>query len=794
MSAVLSLPVDAPDAPAGTLRPGMTVQWKTGRYLVGALQGSTVHLAAMDDGGEDALVVLCVLVSAPDFAVLKADGMAQEPEAVPDLSVLERLDEEQLKDVRRWEEHVREVLTGRPVGARDGAFTARRGYDPATTTRTARYALKAAELKAAGLTGSVATVQRKCLAYEAHGLLGLVDKRWLRTSTVHGNVDERVVALIQQEDKAQRGASAGTFSRLYKRVRAALRRAHPDEYRALMPARTTFYDLLKRLGISAESLKAAPGRGSDATALPEPPYHPAPVSLLGERVEIDGTGLDVLALGDDGRPVAVELTYALDVLSRSFIAGMIVPKASGRKKGPGSRRRGGRGTKSLDAALLLGQAMAPLAARPGWSPQALAANSDLPYAKMLAGDPRMAGAAARPVIRPKTVVVDNAKIFKARHFKDVCSMLGIEVESARERTPTDKAVIERTNASVKSMFSQFVAGYTGNSLATRGDDVDKERLWTLNELQDLWHEWVVTEWQRRPHEGLRSPFLPSLVLTPNQMYAAAVAVEGAVPRPVTPDESRKLLLQAKRTVTRDGIKIGNRTYVSHRIREFKNRHTGIKGQGRRWPVYYNPYEPSRVWLYDHTVEKDPARSPWVPFDFKCQHLIRDSWTQYLWEKAADLVAGLVGREGSEEEIARAVDDLLARARRGPSPTSTSVKPVAAFVPQPLEIAETPANPYAGITRAEPGSVTPAPSLNVDAKDLFPGRRAALPAAVPEPAAPPASPGQPRPPRRRPAPAGAHSLGGSAGDIFRELAADPSERPAPRPDQDRPPPSQDPQET
>ncbi|MFD5358314.1 Mu transposase C-terminal domain-containing protein [Streptomyces tendae] len=39
--------------------------------------------------------------------------------------------------------------------------------------------------------------------------------------------------------------------------------------------------------------------------------------------------------------------------------------------------------------------------------------------------------------------------------------------------------------------------------------------------------------------------------------------------------SGKLLLHAKRTVTRDGIRIGNRTYVSHRIREFKNRHTGI---------------------------------------------------------------------------------------------------------------------------------------------------------------------------------------------------------------------------
>ncbi|MFD5358313.1 hypothetical protein ACFWJ2_02845 [Streptomyces tendae] len=55
-----------------------------------------------------------------------------------------------------------------------------------------------------------------------------------------------------------------------------------------------------------------------------------------------------------------------------------------------------------------------------------------------------------------------------------------------------------------------------------------------------------------------------------------------------------------------------------------------------------------MWLYDHTVEKDPARGPWVPFDFEYQHLIRDAWTQYLWEKAAGLVSGFVGREGSGE--------------------------------------------------------------------------------------------------------------------------------------------------
>lgn len=377
-------------------------------------------------------------------------------------------------------------------------------------------------------------------------------------------------------------------------MRTALRRAYPEEFKELWPARSTFYDLLGRLGISASSEGAAARRDGGPGEEPAVgPFRPAMVSLLGERVQIDSTGLDVLARGDDGHPVQVECTYGFDVLTRNFAAGMIVPKRPGRRKGPGSRRRGGRGTKALDASLLLTQMMAPLPARPGWSPQALAENSDLPYAQMVASDPRMAGAAARPVIRPKTVVVDNAKIFKAQHFKDACEMLRIEVEPARERTATDKAIIERTNASLKSGFSQFVAGHTTDRLDRRGKNVEREPPLSLNELQDLWHEWVVTKWQSTPHEGLRSPLLPAMVLTPSQMYAAAVAVEG-LPWPASPEESRKLLLRARRIITRDGIRIDNRTYVSPRIKDFKHRHSGIRGQGRRWSVYYNPYAPQRV--------------------------------------------------------------------------------------------------------------------------------------------------------------------------------------------------------
>lgn len=55
------------------------------------------------------------------------------------------------------------------------------------------------------------------------------------------------------------------------------------------------------------------------------------------------------------------------------------------------------------------------------------------------------------------------------------------------------------------------------------------------------------------------------------------------------------------------------------------------------------------------------------FDFKYQHLINDAWNQYLWEQAADLVADRIGRDGSEEDIALAVDNLLAPSTTRPLP-------------------------------------------------------------------------------------------------------------------------------
>lgn len=648
-----TLQADAADE--NQLRLGARVRWQGGTYQVQVLQGFEVQLSCLDEDGQDARALVSAVVGADDFAVLDEAGGQCEREQVTDTSRLSLLSETEMKLVRDWERHLREVDEGALPDAEEGAAP-RPGYDLGQFTVRQRLAAKAAEMKSLGFRhASVGTIERRRRAYQARGVFGLI--REIVPGSPWGRTDERVVRLLLAEVKAGLGESDGDASRLYERLQAAVRHKYKVEYDKLMVSRATFYRLLKRLDISVDALHWPTDRRLDEANGAVPPYTPTRALRLGEQVQIDSTGLDVLAIGDDGRPVQVELTAAIDVASRTIIGAMIVPKVPGR--GPRGRRLGGRATRSFDAVLMLAQALAPMPARPGWSPRAMAEQSEMPYADLVACDPRMAGAAARPIIRPRMVIVDHGKIFNSEHFDDVCRMLRINVRPARERTATDKAIVESTFNAIKRRFSQHVAGYTGSDLRRRGKHVTEGPLWSLNELQDLLDEWIALDWQQKPHAGLRSPFLPGLTISPNRMYATLVAAEGHVPLVLTAHENRKLLPFNHLKVTDKGVKIGNRTYNSEALQEYKGQHTGIAGQGKRWQIRYSPYAPRYVWLWDHTTDD------WVEAEFIHQRLISDEWTQWTWEQATLNVLEDGGRKEDERRISREVSKLRERARRGP---------------------------------------------------------------------------------------------------------------------------------
>jgi hypothetical protein len=120
-------------------------------------------------------------------------------------------------------------------------------------------------------------------------------------------------------------------------------------------------------------------------------------------------------------------------------------------------------------------------------------------------DAQLVHAAARPVIVPETIVCDHGKAFLSHAFRVSCRFLRIDLQPARKAMPTDKPHVERTIASVGTLFAQYLAGYVGRGVEHRGQDVTADRLWTLREAQDLLDEWIVTVWQNRPHDGLRDP-------------------------------------------------------------------------------------------------------------------------------------------------------------------------------------------------------------------------------------------------------------------------------------------------
>ncbi|MFK4107123.1 Mu transposase C-terminal domain-containing protein [Streptomyces sp. NPDC002176] len=203
-------------------------------------------------------------------------------------------------------------------------------------------------------------------------------------------------------------------------------------------------------------------------------------------------------------------------------------------------------------------------------------------------------------------------------------------------------------------------------------------------------------------------------------------MEGHVPLPLGVHENRKLLPYTRLKVTRKGVKINNRTYNSRELQQYHNRHSGIRGQGMKWLVRYNPYAPRFVWLYDHT------KGAWVEAEFVHQRLIGDAWTQYLWERAEAAHVELGGSKNDERAITRAVAALREHARRGPQPSAPRAPDL--FTGPKLSLHEPRTDRYAGIRAPVPGMVRRAPSLNVPAGDLFP--RPSSPATEAPTAVPP----------------------------------------------------------
>jgi transposase InsO family protein len=616
------------------LAPGDEIRLGGQAYRVVALDGMSVRLA--DVTGAATVMLTGHLLADPGLELLTSHRRV--PLAA---GGLEHLPDEVRASALWWEQHLAEVLTGIPADAVPGTVP-RPEYDPRLRSLRQRELAKHAALTAAGHEVALSTLQRLRRRYELEGAWGLVDRRYARAGRGRGpggRVDPRVVEAARRAISEQTDRSTGTVGRLRRRVEQLLAE-DPDP--PPMPPQRTFYRLVARLSAGRHTFGSARTRRSLAKQ-PDGPFGAVTAARPGEWTEIDSTPLDVRVVLEDGLVDRVELTGLVDQATRTLAAAVLRPT-----------------TKAVDASLLLARALTPEPMRPGWPDALRLTRSVLPVQSLTSIDARLEHAAARPVIVPETIVCDHGKAYLSAAFRSACRSLGISLAPAHPGTPTDKPVIERTLGSVSTLFAQYVAGYVGRSTEHRGTNAEQAAVWSMAELQALLDEWVVAVWQNRPHEGLRDPLSPDKALTPNEKYAALVAVAGYVPVPLSPRDYIELLPATWRVINSYGIKIARRTYDSAALNPYRRQSSGVAARKGLWEIRYDPYDISRIWVRNHHG----------------QGFLEATWThlrtapapfgELTWSHARQILASRGSDPVTEADIAAAAADLLDRAGGGPA--------------------------------------------------------------------------------------------------------------------------------
>lgn len=602
-----------------------------------AVSSHAVTLTCTD--GSSQVVPLAELLAEPDFVVITSPMRMPLPAG----SLLEAFPEEVVKKALWWENHILEVLHGLPPGA--GPEAVPRPEYGLDRSITSRQRAKAAELMALGFRVAASTVAHRRRRYQTDGVLGLADHRPVRKAPEFRRVDEAVVAAMRQAIDEAVDASTRTGSFLIWRTGEILRDA-PGGSDVDLPSERTLYRLLAKLTRGTHTLGSASTRRSRAHGA-SAPFSELPVFAPGEVMQIDSTPLDALVLLDNGVIGKVELTGMIDVATRTLSAAVLRPS-----------------TKAVDASVLLARAVTPELMRPGWADALRMSRSVLPHLRMLDLDERLEHAAAKPVIVPETIVCDHGRAYISRNFQSSCRFLEIDFQPTHKGSPFEKGHIEKMLASAATLFAQFLPTYTGRNTDRRGRHLERERPWSLVELQELLDEWIVAHWQNRKHEGLRDPEHPGRLFTPNEKYAALVEACGYVPVALSGEDYIELLPADWRVVNDYGIRIKNRTYDSDDLGPMRRQHSGVTAKRGLWEIHRDPYDVSRIWVRNHR-----GGDEWVQATWKHLHRAPVPFGDLAWDHVSHQLP-----KATELEIADAVAVLLTRSHAGPEPGERSAKP------------------------------------------------------------------------------------------------------------------------
>ena len=551
------------------LKVGARVLYDGNVWSVEGLDGCSVRIR--ETNGQLALVATRELCGAPDFQVLD--------QGTKDIrwstAEFDNLPQNVKSEVLEFAAHLNEALTGFRSGSPDVAESEepREGYDPCWTGITERLERKRKEL---GISRS--SIHEKVRRYRAQGVLGLVDRRRTKPRSLIARQDSRVIEAMLAVLNDLTEKSNASCTRIFIYTELYLTRKYGPDVVSL-PSESTMRRVLKELTKGRGTFGPAKGRRSIANR-PETPFGRLKASRPGEVVLIDSSPLDVFALDPIKGWASHELIIALDVYTRSILAWRITPK----------------NPKAVDAVLLLRDIITPTTMRPHWPESVRWPYHGVPETLLLNG-PGEQGVAGVPVVAPETVAVDRAKIYLSAAFWNACGLLGINVRPARPYQPEDKAQVERIFLTIRKGFWEYLPGYKGPDIWSRGKDIEQAAFYLTSEIEEIFAEWVVRIYQRKKHDGLRMPGVPKVRLSPNEMYEHGLQTAGFIRVPPITDLYYALLPVEWRKIHHYGVEIGTLKYDGAGLNGCRNRESSWGGPHRGlWPISVDPRDRKRCYF------------------------------------------------------------------------------------------------------------------------------------------------------------------------------------------------------
>jgi putative transposase len=158
-----------------------------------------------------------------------------------------------------------------------------------------------------------------------------------------------------------------------------------------------------------------------------------------------------------------------------------------------------------------------------------------------------------------------------------------------------KPQVEAAFSTIRSGFSQHVAGYKGYKVDQRGRQTDQHARWTLGDVEYFFAEYILTVYQRRHHAGLVLPGFSNLKLSPNDAYRILVHKSGYVACPADPNLYLELLPIQWLTIQHYGIQHNYLQYRAPVIKKLAGVKSPYLEMGGKWPVRVDPSDVTQVY-------------------------------------------------------------------------------------------------------------------------------------------------------------------------------------------------------